>query len=433
MKPFAAIIAAVSLVGAILLGVFSQVFPGDRRVAVTPTHARRATPAAPHRPAAPTPTGGAGDGVSSVMGVYLPTSRQAAPSHAATAVIAGAHPTGVPVSRQVATALARAGTPKTPGTPGTPIATPAHPVHPAPPAPPAPVAHGPASWLIGTTLLTVYGRAFGVAPILGRLGMDNNFADLEWQIQPYAQGIKANNGGTDPRIGVHLIYAMATPCSPGGSCLAYLDDAGVDIVKSYIQEAARRHWLVILDDQLGLSDPLTEVKRMIARGYLKYDNVEVALDPEFRATPGQADPGIPIGSVTAAEINGAQEAVNAYAAGLRLPHRKIVLVHQFQQGMIANRATLRSDLPYIDPVVVADGFGPPALKARIYSELLGRGVSSEVKWRGIKLFPFNPYENAGHGDDPLISFPQLFGHVPTIDVRGQKYYVRPGPNVIIIT
>ncbi|MCA1600005.1 MAG: hypothetical protein LC769_13540, partial [Chloroflexi bacterium] len=131
-----------------------------------------------------------------------------------------------------------------------------------------------------TTLLTIYGRAFSTAPILGRLGMDDNFTQMEWQVQPYARGIKANNGGTDPRITVHLIYAMAVPCGVTGNCLYYLDDAGVDIVKTYITEAARRHWLVILDDQLGRSDPATEMQRIISKGYLKYDNVEVALDPE---------------------------------------------------------------------------------------------------------------------------------------------------------
>jgi len=292
--------------------------------------------------------------------------------------------------------------------------------------------HRPYSWLAETTLLTIYGRAFSTAPILGRLGMDDNFAQMEWQIQPYAQGIKQNNGGVDPRVTVHLIYAMAVPCAQTGNCLYYLDDAGADIVKDYIKEAARRHWLVVLDDQLGLSDPVTEVKRMIAKGYLRYDNVEVALDPEFRAIPGQPTPGIPIGTVTAAELNAAGAMINAYAARHNLLHRKVMMVHQFRQDMITDRRTLRQDLFYVDTVVIADGFGPPGLKAHIYSELLGPNVSPGVRWRGIKLFPFNPYEGAGHGDYPEMAWPQVFGHAVAVDTDGIGYFVRPLPNVVVI-
>jgi len=292
--------------------------------------------------------------------------------------------------------------------------------------------HRPYSWLAETTLLTIYGRAFSTAPILGRLGMDDNFAQMEWQIQPYAQGIKQNNGGVDPRVTVHLIYAMAVPCAQTGNCLYYLDDAGVDIVKDYIKEAARRHWLVVLDDQLGLSDPATEVKRMIAKGYLRYDNVEVALDPEFRAIPGQPTPGIPIGTVTAAELNAAGAMLNAYAARHNLLHRKVMMVHQFRYDMITDRQMLRQDLFYVDTVVIADGFGAPGLKAKVYSALLGPNVSPGVRWRGIKLFPFNSYEGAGHGDYPEMAWPQVFGHAVAVDTDGIGYFVRPLPNVVVI-
>lgn len=294
------------------------------------------------------------------------------------------------------------------------------------------VSHRPYSWMAQTTLLTIYGRAFSTAPVLGRLGMDDNFAQLDWQIQPYARGIKENNGGADPRVTVHLIYAMAVPCAQTGNCLYYLDDAGVDIVKDYIKEAARRHWLVVLDDQLGLSDPVTEVKRMIDKGYLKYDNVEVALDPEFRAAPGQPTPGIPIGTVTAAELNKAGAMLNAYAARHDELHRKIMMVHQFRTDMITDRGTLRQDLFYVDTVFIADGFGGPGLKAHIYDELLGPDVSQGVHWRGIKLFPFNQYEGAGHGDFPEMTWPQVFGREPAVDTDGLKYVVRPLPNVVVI-
>jgi len=290
----------------------------------------------------------------------------------------------------------------------------------------------PQSWLRHTTILTMYGRAFGVAPILGRLGMDSNFADLSAQVRPFIQGVRANDGGKQIRVAVHLIYAIATPCRDSANCLEYLDDTGVNIVKQYIEPAARRGWLVILDDQLGSSNPAAEMSRMIRKGYLRYDNVEVALDPEFRATSGQATPGIPVGSVQASEINQAQRLLSRYAAPFHLHHRKIVLVHQFQDFMIGQRGRLRVHVPDIDVVVVADGFGTPGIKAHVYSALLGPPVSRRLPWRGIKLFYPNPNESAGHGDSPLMTWSQVFGHAPAIDSDGKRYFVRPAPSIVVV-
>jgi len=289
----------------------------------------------------------------------------------------------------------------------------------------------PVSWLNHSTLLTIYGRGFGNTPILGRLGFDNNFADMQRQIQPFVQGIRAHNGGKRVLVGVHLIYAIATGCGPRDNCLGYLEDAGTNIVKDYIQPAAQRGWLVILDDQLGLSNPVAEIQRIIARGYLRYGNVEVAVDPEFRTRPSQITPGIPVGSVDASEINAAQAAINAYAQRMHLRHHIILIVHQFQFGMIANRGALRRDFPMVDLVLTADGFGPPQVKAHIYSDMLAHSVSPNVRWRGIKLFYPNPLEQAGHGDYPVMTWGEVFGQTPLYD-GAQRYFVRPPPDLVII-
>jgi len=295
-----------------------------------------------------------------------------------------------------------------------------------------PASEFPRSWLADAPMLTIYGRAFGVAPILGRLGFDNSFSDLDTQIQPFVQGITSVDGGIQPTVAVHLIYALATPCSPGSNCLYYLDDAGADIVNAYIKPAAARHELVVLDDQLSESNPVAEVQRIIAKGYLQYDNVEIALDPEFRAVPGQDTPGIPVGTVTAEEINAAGAIVNAYCAHRHLPHRKVLMVHQFQFVMITERTKLRNDYPYVQTVIVADGFGTPDTKASVYQALFGPGSPSGPIWRGIKLFYPNPLEQAGHFDDPLMTWQQVFGQDSASDGNGNTYRIRPAPNIIII-
>jgi len=291
---------------------------------------------------------------------------------------------------------------------------------------------GPQSWLTRTTLLTIYGRAFNTAPILGRLGFDKGFADLQTQVRPFIQAIRPNNRGHRIVVAVHLIYAIANPCGGSGNCLGYLDDTGVNIVNTYIKPAAQRGWLVILDDQLGRSWPAREVQHIIAKGYLAYDNVEVALDPEFRAAQDQAVPGIPVGAVGAGELNRAQWFLNHYAAVHHLPHKKILIVHEFQSGMIRNRASLSHAFPYVDPVVTADGFGDPLTKAQVYDALLGPGASAGIVWRGLKLFYPNPYEQAGHADNPVLDWRLVFGWSPAIAPNGRRYFFRPPPDVIII-
>jgi hypothetical protein len=269
-------------------------------------------------------------------------------------------------------------------------------------------------------------------PILGMLGSDRSMDDLARQAQPYLQGIRAANGGKRVRLAIHLIYGMATPCGTHDRCLNYLDHAGTDIVRQYIRPAAKRGWLVILDDQLGLSTPAAEVRRIIARGYLRYDNVAIALDPEFRTRSAAQTPGIPIGSVTAAEINAATRELSTYAVRHYSPHRRLLLVHQFQVPMIANRRALQTHLPDVDPVIIADGFGDPGTKAYAYSALFGPGTPP-LPWRGIKLFFPNPYEQAGHGDNPMMTWAQVFGHAPAYyGYFGRYFWVRPPPNVVIV-
>src|SRR3990170_5004520 len=55
--------------------------------------------------------------------------------------------------------------------------------------PPTPTPVPPASLLEKSTIVTLYGRGFGIAPILGRLGMSNNFADAAKDVANYVQPI----------------------------------------------------------------------------------------------------------------------------------------------------------------------------------------------------------------------------------------------------
>ena len=67
---------------------------------------------------------------------------------------------------------------------------------------------------------------------------------------------------------------------------------------------------MILDSQIGRSDPVAQVRRMMEKGYLQYDNVHVALAPEFHVYPGHTDPGTRIGTIPASQINEVQSILN---------------------------------------------------------------------------------------------------------------------------
>ncbi|ACZ42687.1 SH3 type 3 domain protein [Thermobaculum terrenum ATCC BAA-798] len=283
------------------------------------------------------------------------------------------------------------------------------------PPKPAPTIHVPrgraASWMDNTILLGMYGRSFGVAPILGRVGLYRNLDDMARDVQRFEAQMRPYIGDKQVRPEIHLIYAMAVPCWGDSDCLSYLDDTGVDIVNTYIKPAQELGWLVVLDTQLGSSNPVEQVQRMIDKGYLKYDNVQVALDPEFHVVPGHDRPGIPVGSIDGSQVNAVQQMLNDYVRREGLPHKKVLIVHQFLESMIQNKDTIRL-YPEVDLIIDADGLGAPYIKTFKYNLFTDSSRYPFVRYRGIKLFPEGPSTTEGHFDTPLMTMRQVFGYAP---------------------
>ena len=292
----------------------------------------------------------------------------------------------------------------------------------------------PAAGLLETnTMFTVYGRGFGVAPVLGRLGSYKSIGEMADATQLWVDQVKAVNGNKGVVTGIHLIYALATPCKDSPDCLEYLGTSKV--VENYIKPAAARGWTVVLDDQLGSSDPVAEVQRMIARGLLQYDNVHVAIDPEFHVVPGHDVPGTPIGTIEASEINAVQEILDRYVASQGLKTKKILIVHQFGDRavndgvpfMIRNKQDIR-DYPNVELVIDADGVGSPFLKVHKYNLITSSRIYPFIHFRGIKVFLENPHIAKGHVDTPPMTVDQVFGVVP---IPG-RLRIDARPNVLII-
>ena len=293
----------------------------------------------------------------------------------------------------------------------------------------------PISILAGNTLFTVYGRAFNVAPVLGHLGTYTGFEDMDKDIQPWIRDIKKHHDKKDVIPAVHLIYAMAVPCKPHDDCLLYLEGMTKDLVGTYIEPAAKRGWMVVLDTQIGKSNPVEQVKRMIDKGYLKYENVIVALDPEFRVYPGGKTPGRPIGTLKASQINDVQKMLDDYVRDQKQSKKKILIVHQFGDSnvkdgvpfMIENKRDLKT-FDNVDLVIDVDGFGKQPVKVTKYNRMTDSKVYPFIKFRGIKVFFPNQWEKHGHYDKPPLNMDQIFGFEPA--PKGPKMQTKP--DVLII-
>jgi hypothetical protein len=298
-----------------------------------------------------------------------------------------------------------------------------------------PVAAKTQSILTDNTLFTVYGRSFARAPILGRLGAYRGFADMEKDIKPWLQGIQKRNDKKGVIPALHLIYAMATLCKDAKDCLIYLDGGSVDIVKSYIEPAAKRGWMVVLDTQIGKSNPVQQVKRIMDKGYLKYENVAVAIDPEFHVYADKETPGQPIGIVQASQINDVQQMLDEYVRAQKLQNKKILIVHQFGDPnvndgvpfMIKDKSSLKI-FDNVEMVIDMDGLGKQAVKVVKYNKITDSKIYPFIRFRGIKVFFPNRWEKHGHFDKPPMNLDQIFG---VKKVRGGAI-MQNKPDVVII-
>jgi hypothetical protein len=181
---------------------------------------------------------------------------------------------------------------------------------------------------------------------------------------------------------LHVVYGVAQPAA-GDASMRYIDDRSV---RGYIDLARRRGFVVVLDLQIGHSDPLTEVQRI--EPYLAEPDVFVALDPEF-ALPASTKPGEKIGSIDATAINAVQAYLADLSASRHIP-KKTLIVHQFEGYMITDARAIERR-PDVDLVIDMDGYGPADVKEAKYEAY---AASPYAPFPGIKVF-------LQHDPDPL--------------------------------
>jgi hypothetical protein len=145
----------------------------------------------------------------------------------------------------------------------------------------------------------------------------------------------------------------------------------------HLKAVRRIKGVLVLEVQPGRDDFLGPLRHW--ERYLREPDVGVALDPELAMGPGQV-PGRHLGRASAAAINRA----SAYVAGIvrrhRLPH-KLFMVHQFRDGMIADKAKVVVR-PGLAMTWNADGYGVRSAKLDDY-----RSYTRDRRFHpGLKLF-----------------------------------------------
>jgi hypothetical protein len=158
----------------------------------------------------------------------------------------------------------------------------------------------------------------------------------------------------------HLItgVAQANPTSDGD----WLYRLSHDRIATYVEAARERGMLLFLDNQIGWSDPLTEVK--LLEPFLREPFVHVAVDPEFATEPQGVRPGLAIGGIIGHQVNEVLQYLSALVKEEGLPP-KILMVHQFTGRMLHDRDVIEPQ-PGVELSIDMDGIGTPGAKLKGY-------------------------------------------------------------------
>ena len=224
-------------------------------------------------------------------------------------------------------------------------------------------------------------------PALGILG-EYGPQQIGEQLSYVAEQYDAVNGSRRAVGALHLIAAVAQD-SPGADG-THLNRMPGELIEQYIAIAEQYDLLVFLDLQIGTSSVAAEVEHVLP--YLRHPRVHLALDPEW-TMPAGVTPGSKLGSMDASAINHAQHVLQQVVDETGLPS-KVLIVHQFTESMITNKASLER-LPGVDLVIDMDGFGSRAVKLDHYQAYV---VDQQAPHGGIKLFidedvnMFQPHE-----------------------------------------
>jgi hypothetical protein len=222
-----------------------------------------------------------------------------------------------------------------------------------------------------------YGRpGAGSLGVLGQYSIEELVPRVKAKADEYAEA----SGKQKVTPAFHLIYGLAS--SDPGRAKDYILPLADTKVMEYINAAKSHGFAVIIDMQLGELTPVEAVKPALE--YLKYDNVHLAIDPEFEVHGLDVRPGKVIGHISGEEVNQVQAAMTDYLKENGIKGNRMLIVHMFTEHMVGEKEKIKK-YDKIDLVTNLDGHGSPKLKVDIYNELYTGELASKSAG-GFKLF-----------------------------------------------
>lgn len=232
----------------------------------------------------------------------------------------------------------------------------------------------------GSELMVGYYGRPGAASlgVLGQYSIEELVPKIKAKADEYAQ----ISGKRNVTPAFHLIYGMAS--GEPGRDKDYLLPLSDEKVMQYINVAKSIGFAVIIDSQLGELTPVEAVKPALK--YLQYDNVHLAIDPEFEVNGLDVRPGKVIGHISGEQVNQVQSAMADYLNENDIKEDKILIVHMFTEQMVSEKGEIKK-YDQIDLVLNLDGHGSPQLKVDIYNKLYTADVSSMTPRQVLGMDP----------------------------------------------
>lgn len=212
----------------------------------------------------------------------------------------------------------------------------------------------------GRRLVALYGHPQTTA--LGALGEQapaesvTRARELAAMYQPFS---------AEPVVPAFEVIATVASGGPGPDG-NYSNETPIEVLRPYVDAAAEAGVYVVIDLQPGRTDFVTQAQQY--RELLLEPHVGLALDPEWRLEPDQVHLR-QIGSVDGAEIEATADWLAELVRENALP-QKLLLLHQFQQRMIRDRASLDTRRDELAVLVQMDGDGAPGDKLATWEALL---------------------------------------------------------------
>ncbi len=198
---------------------------------------------------------------------------------------------------------------------------------------------------------------------------------------------------------IPAIYLVYGTCQPGGN----INIMKRGQVQSYIDYAYKNGMLVYLDHQIGKYTPEQAINELLP--FLKYPNVHLAIDPEWRT----ARPMKVLGHITADELNNVQRIMKDYIIANNIPGKRQLVFHQFNAKMVSNIKSVRSDYDPVLLVHTTSGWGTPSAKISTHAR---NAQAANIPIKGFKLWYFYTRRPGVHYDIPLMTPEQVLSLDP---------------------